>query len=71
MKNVVFCNSGGTYSKPYKNVAYSIGSELPRGAKSENSTNFLGIHPILGNFHKNHQKGGIIIKFADPAPAEP
>ena len=56
MKNVVFCHSGGTYSKPYKNVAYSIGSELPRGAKSENSTNFLGIHPILGNFHENHQK---------------
>ena len=56
MRIVVLCYFGGTYSKPYKNVAYSIGSEPPRGAKSENSTNFLGIHPIFGKFHKNHPK---------------
>ena len=55
-ENAVFCHFGGTYSKPYKNVAYSIGSEPPRGAKSENSTHFLEIHPIFGNFHKNHPK---------------
>ena len=71
MKNVVFCHSGGTYSKPYKNVAYSIGSEPPRGAKSENSTHFLEIHPIFGNFHKITQNCGIIINSAFPAPAEP
>ena len=71
MKNEVFCHSGGTYSQPYKNVAYSIGSEPPRGAKCENSTHFLEIHPILVISIKITQNCGIIIKSAFPAPEEP
>ena len=71
METVIFCYFGGTYSKPYKNVAYSIGSEPPRGAKSENSTHFLEIHLILVFSIKITQNGGIIINSAFPAPAEP